>query len=360
MARSHRRRPSMTRRGKIVAATATLTLAIGAALGYFTLFPEQAPAFVRSTLASVGFPGAEAAPPTPTCPLTGREVPGGVPQRAALAIKVENAPEARPQASLNDADVVVEEPVEGGYTRFIAIFQCGGSERVGPVRSGRTTDPTFLRQLGDVVFGYAGGVSSVKREVTDAGLVDANYLDAASAYTRDSARLEPHNLYTTTTALWKAGRAARTAPAPLFAYADAWAGASKKLTTAHLPYSAVSDVTWTWSRRQDAWLRAHGSVPHTLEDGSQVSATNVVVQIVEVSDSQILDAAGNPSPEVELIGTGRAYLLSGGRMIRARWERRSLDDVTTYHAKDGTEITLLPGRTWVELVPSSVATAFSR
>ena len=360
MARTHRRRSSMTRRGKIVAATATVALALGGALGYFALFPQQAPAFVRSTLASVGFSGAEADPPTPTCPLTGQEAPGGIPPRAALAIKVENAPEARPQASLNDADVVVEEPVEGGYTRFIAIFQCGDSDRVGPVRSGRTTDPNFLRQLGGVVFGYAGGVGSVKREVTDAGLVDANYLDAASAYTRDTARLAPHNLYTTTAALWRAGRAAETAPPPLFAYAATWQGRAKRISTAHLPFSAVADVYWTWSRRHDAWVRAHGSVPHTLEDASTVSATNVVVQIVEVTDSQILDAAGNPSPEVELTGTGRAYVLSGGRMIVARWERRSLDDVTTYRTKDGTEVTLLPGRTWVELVPASVAASFTR
>ena len=112
---------------------------------------------------------------------------------------------------------------------------------------------------------------------------------------------------------------------------------------------------WAWSRRDDTWLRSHGTTPHTLEDGSQVSATNVVIQIVEVTDSRIIDAAGNASPDVELTGSGRAYVLRDGRMIAGRWERESLDDVTRFLTRDGAEIKLEPGRTWVQLVPSTVS-----
>jgi hypothetical protein len=97
-----------------------------------------------------------------------------------------------------------------------------------------------------------------------------------------------------------------------------------------------------------------------LEDGSQVSATNVVIQVVAVTDSQILDAAGNPSPEVTQTGHGRAFILLDGRMVAARWERRTLDDTTTYVTKDGTAVTLRPGRTWLELVPSTVALDLSK
>jgi hypothetical protein len=91
-----------------------------------------------------------------------------------------------------------------------------------------------------------------------------------------------------------------------------------------------------------------------LEDGSQVSATNVVIQVVEVTNGRIVDAAGNPSPNVELIGSGRAYVLRDGRVIKGRWERDGLDELTRFITKDGTEIALAPGRTWVELLPSTV------
>jgi hypothetical protein len=139
-----------------------------------------------------------------------------VPHRAALAIKVENHPDARPQAGLNDTDIVVEEPVEGGYTRFIAIFQCGDSDRVGPVRSGRTTDPDYLRQLGPTLFAYAGAVGQIEREVPEVGLTDVNYEVATGAYQRDETREAPHNVYTTTAALWKAGKTKVGAPEPMF------------------------------------------------------------------------------------------------------------------------------------------------
>ena len=271
MARSRRRRTSMTPRGRRTVAVATVAAVVGGTFAYFALFPASAPAFVRTTLAKVGLAEAPA-PPPPTCPLTGEQV-DAVPHRA--------------------------------------------------------------------------------------GLTDENFNIAVDAYVRDPARVEPHNLYTDTASLWHAGSKTKTAPDPLFAY-GAWDGKAKKVASAHLPYSGVSDVYWAWSRRHDAWMRSHGTVPHTLEDGSQVSATNVVIQVVDVTSSDILDAAGNPSPEVTQTGHGRAYILLGGRMVAARWERPTMDDTTTYVTKDGTEVTLRPGRTWVELVPSSVAIAFTK
>ena len=357
---SSARRPSLTRRGKFVAAGATVAVVAAGVLGYFVLFPQKAPAFVRQTLKSVGLAGPEARAPVVTCPLTGEPVPGSrVPDRPALAIKIENAPEARPQAALNEADVVVEEPVEGGYTRFIAVFQCGDSDRAGPVRSSRTTDPDYLSQLGPAVFGYSGGRTVVEREVPKVGLVDVNAIIAANAYTRDESRAAPHNLYTTTGALWKAARYKDGAPEPLFAYADTWDGRATRISSAHLPYSDVSDVYWHWNGGKDAWLRSHGDVPHVLEGNERVSAANVVIQVVTVTDSDFLDSAGNPSPEVDLTGSGKAYVLRDGEVIRGRWERESLHDVTRFVTKDGTEIELAPGRTWVELLPSWVALEFA-
>lgn len=184
---------SLTRRGKLAAAIGTVTVLAVLAVGFFVVFPDEAPAFIRTTMSKVGL--ADAAPPT--CPLTGRAAPHDVvPDRPALAIKVENAPEARPQTGLNDADIVFEEPVEGGYTRFIAVYQCAESPRVGPVRSGRMTDPDVLVQFGRPALGYAGGVKAVKDSIAKAGLIDVNYIVAARAYTRDEARVAPHNLYT--------------------------------------------------------------------------------------------------------------------------------------------------------------------
>lgn len=47
-------------------------------------------------------------------------------------------------------------------------------------------------------------------------------------------------------------------------------------------------------------------------------------------------------------------------MITGRWERDTLRDVTRFVTKDGTEIALAPGRTWVEFLPSTAAFAAER
>jgi hypothetical protein len=343
---------SLTRRGKVAAAAATVAILAVAAVGYFAVFPNRAPAFVQGAMSRVGL--AEP-PPPPSCPLTSQPAPHGrVPDRPALAIKVENLPEARPQAGLDRADVVYEEPVEGGITRFIVVYQCHDAGRVGPVRSGRTTDPKVLVQFGRPVMGYAGGQAPVVRAIDRAGVIDMNYNIAISAYIRDDSRAAPHNLYTSTRALWKAAKAKEGAPVPVFAYDPELAGPSRKARTVHLPFSSYSDVFWKWSRTQAAWLRSHGTVPHLLEDGSQVQAANVVVMQVQVRSGPIVDAAGNHSPEVQLTGSGKAYVFRDGRMIVGRWDRPTLKDVTTFVTKAGAEIALAPGVTWVELLPDTL------
>jgi hypothetical protein len=132
------------------------------------------------------------------------------------------------------------------------------------------------------------------------------------------------------------------------------------VSAVNLPYSSVSDVWWRWDRGERVWLRSHGDTPHVLEGGEQVSARSVVIQVVRVTDSDIIDPAGNPSPEVELTGSGRAYVLRGGKVIVGRWERTTLDAVTRFRTQDGTEITLAPGRTWVQLLPSWVEVGLER
>jgi hypothetical protein len=124
------------------------------------------------------------------------------------------------------------------------------------------------------VFGYAGGRNTVTREVPAVGLVDVNYIIAADAYVRDETRAAPHDLYTTTAALWKAARSRDGAPDPLFTYAADWEGAAKKIRSAHLPFSGVSDVYWQWNGGKGAWLRSHGDVPHVLEGNERVSAAS--------------------------------------------------------------------------------------
>ena len=141
------------------------------------------------------------------CPLTGTPAPGGkVPQRAAVAVKIENLPEARPQWGLDKADIVFEEPVEGGITRFIAVYQCQAAARIEPVRSGRRVDPQILEPLGRILFGYSGAIQPAINEIDSKRslLEDVGADRFGNAYWRDPDRYAPHNLVTSTAALYAA------------------------------------------------------------------------------------------------------------------------------------------------------------
>src|SRR5690606_34918644 len=94
--------------------------------------PSSAPAYVDTYVAPEA---------TEVAPLRGTTVPAGSVSGPALSAKVDNHPDARPQYGLEHTDVLYEELVEGGMTRYVAIWQSTVPELIGPVRSIRPMDP---------------------------------------------------------------------------------------------------------------------------------------------------------------------------------------------------------------------------
>jgi hypothetical protein len=336
---------ALTTRGKtLIGVAVVVVLLAAAALGYYLLTGRSGP--LGGIIGGGGRPEA--------CPLTGLEPAGdrAVPERRALAVKVENISVSRPQVGIDAADIVYEQPVEGGITRFVAVFHCRDVPRVGPVRSVRESDPILLLQFGGPLFGYSGGIPQVKQLVKAAGLIDVGIDEAPNAYEEDPNRERPHNLYTSTRALYRAGRGGREVPEPVFTYdEDVPSEGTRRGRMVHADFSPESDVFWRYQRGQGRYLRFHGTEPHTLEDGTQVSATNVVVQVLVVRDTGRLDPAGNPVPEPVLIGRGPAFVFRNGRVIQGRWIRESREDITRFVDRQGNEIPLAPGATWVQLFP---------
>ncbi|HEX6261946.1 MAG TPA: DUF3048 domain-containing protein [Actinomycetota bacterium] len=337
----------MSTRGKAVLASISAVIVVAAAgIGYL-MFTGQSDA--------IPFLGGTREPER--CPLTGEEAANpAFTGRTVLAVKIENSPESRPQAGLNQADVVYEEPVEGGITRFIALYHCETAERVGPIRSARFVDPVVLRQFGPAVFAYSGGIPQVIQAVADAGLQDVGYDTNPDAYTLDPSRSAPHNVYSSTRILFRSGSDRGTPPEEVFEFDEeppAREG-SRRARELHLDFSPSANVYWRYQRSRDRYVRLHDETPHTSEDGEQVSAANVVVMEVELRDTGIVDAAGNPSPEVVAVGSGRAWVFRNGRVIRGRWERGSEGELTRLVDRGGDVIPLAPGRTWVELFPNDL------
>jgi len=285
--------------------------------------------------------------PIPKAPFTGLPDPTGVSlTRSSVAVKIENTPDARPQSGLDVADVVYEEVVDGGITRFWAVFNSKAPENIGPVRSVRAMDPQVVTPLGGVV-AYSGGTQPNVAAIRATGLVWVDENNAGDAFFREPTRNAPHNLYARSALLWQRG-GQPVPPVPLFGYVDAEKGqkfTGEPVTSFHVNYELGYDVSYVWDANVAGWMRfsrtnepfmAAGIVP------AQVSATNVITQFVPYAGF----GEGN------LLGSGDAWIFSNGQLVRATWAKPFIGSVTAYRDAAGAPILLTPGRTWVELVPT--------
>jgi hypothetical protein len=320
---------------------------------------------------------ATAAPTTTTtaravalCPLTGTPAPGGVvPQRPALAMKVDNyslgpAPaEARPQSGLDYADIVFEEQVEGSITRYAAVFQCHDAPGlVGPIRSARWTDIQMLSQLGHPLFVHVGGINQVLALVNASNLVNVDLMFNPQLVVHPAGRYAPYDTYTTTQAVWAQESHLRTPPSPIFSYSRL-PQAGESVSQVHLDWSTTSDIYWRWNRSTGTWLRFYnvGSPsapviqPDVLTDGVQNQAQNVVVQDVTITYGPwVENSQGGLEAESHILdNSGKAYVFRNGRMITGTWSAGGAGSPTIFRDAAGQVLTLAPGRTWVEIYPNN-------
>lgn len=293
--------------------------------------------------------------PSALCPLTGSPAPGGrVPQRPALAIKVDNYPYARPQSGLNEADLVFEEPVEGGITRYVAVFQCHGAPLVGPVRSARYPDVGILDQLSKPIFIHDGGIDPILAMLNEGNLFNDDLFSHAAIVQLLPTRSAPYNTYVSTAAGWGLQPQDTSPPSALFSYSTL-APAGSDVASVHIPFSGTSDETWTWDPKANAWDLSYSGTPATVASGAQITATNVVVQTVQTSTGPWLENdLGAYEVEVNPTSGGTVTVLRNGKAITGTWERPSINAPMRLVAANGSTIPLQPGNTWIEMVPSSI------
>ncbi len=284
-----------------------------------------------------------------TAPLTGQWL-AEVPQRNAVVVKIDNAAKARPQSGLNNADIVIEEEVEGNVTRLAAIFH-SQSVVAGPVRSGRTTDLSFLTGLGNPSLVYSGA-----NKVTDQLLLRLtsvfNFNAArSSGYWRNSSRRAPHNLFTDTASFFQPG----SPPPAQFHYRPAGTDAPWPIASSIRIDFGGAVAGWTWNPAIDGWSRSQDGAAHNT-DGGRISTTNVVIAVVSEVDSGFVDSSGGRSPEFVFAGTGPVIVFAGDRVTEGIWTRPTLRSPAILTDASGAVIELDPGRTWIELVTPGAAT----
>jgi len=318
-----------------------------------------------TTTTTTTAPTTTAPPPPPVYPLTGLPVTDpATANRPALVVKIDNADgsgsnNARPQLGLVQADVVYEEMVEASVTRLAAVFQSTDSDPVGPVRSARSTDVAVFSPLNRPLFAWSGANPDFAQLIRESPLVDAGYDAHSDLYTRrnEAGHVAPHNLYSSTPALYSVTPPYAPAPNPLFPYRAAGEPllpSATPVNSVHLVFGdgpGSAPVDYVWAPDAGGYARSQKGSPHVDENGVQIAPQNVIVQFVTYHDTGYTDVIGTPVPEADLVGTGTCWVLTNGSFVDCNWAKPTPDAIPIYTDKAGNPVKLTPGRTWVELVP---------
>lgn len=277
-------------------------------------------------------------------PFTGEPVASLGP---VLAVKIDNLVDARPQTGLTEADIVYVLPVEGGLSRFMAVFSSRYPPVTGPVRSARLEDLALLRQFGRPALAFSGASPTALPVIEQARIVDLSD-GHAGGFFRDGHRSAPHNLYVHTSQLRAEAKGASPARDIGFRFGTPPAG-GQLTRSASVSYPAAA-FRFTWSEARGRWLvRIDGSTADSAGGGGgQLSATTVVIQYTAV---RVPPPTGPfaPTPYAKSTGAGRAVVLRDGRAYQVRWSRPDADSGTVFRTASGQRMTFARGPVWVVL-----------
>jgi len=290
----------------------------------------------------------EAPKPSPArlfSPFTGEPVTALGP---VLAVKIDNLAPARPQTGLSAADIVYAVPVEGGLSRFLAVFSSHLPPVAGPVRSAREDDLELLRQFGRPAFAYSGAQPKLLPVVERAQIVDlyAGRAAVSASYFRDPRRVAPHNLYARMSPLLAEAPGASKAHDIGFRFGPA-PGGGRATASFSVSYPAAS-FTFRWSARDGRWLVSMDGASARAAEGGPLSAATVVIQYTRVRTSRFLEAGARP-PYAESTGSGSGLVLRDGKAYTIGWSRPAADGGTTFTTTSGQVMTFARGPVWVVL-----------
>ncbi len=284
--------------------------------------------------------------------LDGVLVPRGSENLVPRAFMIDNQVDARPSEGLAKASVVIEAPVEGGITRFLAILDGKADVRsIGPIRSSR---PYYVEWADgwDAAYFHVGGsgeaLDLIRRYVgATTKFTDVNEMVLAQYFWRTSLRPAPHQVFSRTTLMDQAfvdRLAATTTSVIAWRFQDAATTTERgDIKQIKIPYGGSYNVVWNYSTDTNSYARSEGGRVHVESDGIRIETENV---IVIKTDSQILDDVGRL--RLRTIGGGEAVAYKNGNKYPLRWSRSSGEPIR-FSTVDGNEFPLTRGRTWIEV-----------
>jgi hypothetical protein len=293
------------------------------------------------------------------CPLGGEMIEKSSLYPRPVAVMLDNHPAARPQAGLEQAEVVYEILAEGNITRYMALYAHGGDQLVGPVRSARYYYIDKSMEY-NAIYLHAGGSPEAWDDIARLKIPSFNAMNlGAPLYWREKHRKEPHNIYTALDRIQNSSDDRgynKTGGVQVHSFnsedRQPEGERAKKILISYLQNYRVS---YEYSSQDGVYLRYVMDKPHVDENNSdyQIQAKNIIIQ---EAVHKIADSEGRRN--ISLVGSGKGIYITNGSYVPVTWKKADRRSPTRFYFEDGREVKLNPGKTWIQVVPGISSVTF--
>lgn len=303
-------------------------------------------------------PGTEDEPYVPGDydPLTGMPVDEPSALRP-FAVMINNIIYAQPQVGTSKAAWIYEIEAEGGITRMIAVFSdLDDVTSMGSIRSVRPYYLSIARSY-DAILVHAGGSEQAYSDLASSGYdhLDGVRDDGASGalFYRDPSR-GAHGvehtlfLYANKVAAYAESRGMRMEHNGDYSsglnFADDAAeqctGTANNVT---VPVTTSKNTSFTYHSDTGMYTAAQYGGDY-IDGGTNQIVNFANVMVLYTTINMTGDEKGHN--EVEVVGSGTGYFITGGKYVAIRWSRDNIDSPFSYTLEDGTPLFLSRGATY--------------
>lgn len=299
-------------------------------------------------------------PPAPLFyPLTGLPAPRPeAVKRRPILVKLGNTPAERPQSGLGSADLIIEDVVEGGVTRLLAVYQSIEPQELGPVRSSREADAVWGSYL-DGLLVHVGSSTEALRLLQLDKIPHLDETTTPAAFTRPVFRDPPYNAYTSIARIrsfMRSSSISDVAVPPALLFAKEVPPKGKPGSGVDIPFSNGYTSSYRYDAQLKKYARSVGGKPqHDATDGAALTFSNVVLLFTSYQNSTVSDADSAPLQEITLIGSGRLVLYRDGQRYEGVWSHTSLSDSFHFLTTEGNVLPFQVGKSIWEIVPKQLA-----
>ena len=274
------------------------------------------------------------------------------------AIMINNLGVARPlQSGLQDAMIIYEMIVEGGLTRYMAVFQDQNTERIGSIRSARHYFLDYVLE-NDAIYVHHGNSPQAAADFKTLN-IDRISVDASKTGWRDKSLnvSTEHTLFTSIAKLNNGvGNKRKTRNKDfLLNYSETPIDLSTKegaikANNIEITYSGSVKSSYEYDESAQNYKRSVNGKAHTdYVTKKQYTFKNIITY--QVSNTSLNDGSGKDRQTLDNIGSGEGYYITNGYAVPITWSKSSRSSQTVYKYKDGTEIDVNDGNTFIQIQP---------